>query len=192
MTPQAFLHGVLNLGLRHLAAVGGPSPTNDARRLLLAIALQESGPTLEARYQGSPSESPGPARGWFQFECQGGTAGVLSHAASKAHAEAVCASLIVVPQPAACWRALEGNDVLSVAFARLLVLTDPETLPIEQDAAWDCYLRLWRPGKPHPDVWPDNWKLAQATVLKRHLQVPRRVESASGTVVTKPIATLDT
>ena len=164
MPPDVFLADIINPGLLHVEAVGGPKPSNDARRLLLAIAMQESGPGLNARYQNSPSTSPGPARGWWQFEQGGGVVGVLSHAASSNFAAATCARLSVVAQPAAVWRAIEGNDALSCSFARLLMWTDPPALPNTEGPAWDFYMRLWRPGKPHREVWQGNWQTADATV----------------------------
>jgi hypothetical protein len=44
----------------------------------------------------------------------------------------------------------------------LLLWTDPQPMPTSQDAGWQCYLRNWRPGKPHPDQWPRNWASAEA------------------------------
>lgn len=164
MEPKAFLARVVDDGLDFLSSLGGPAPTENVRRFLLCIALQESGPNLDARYQSSPSSSPGPARGWWQFEQGGGVAGVLNHATSKALALQACTSLVVVAEPAAVWRSLEGNDLLSCTFARLLVLTDPKSVPSTEDVAWDYYLRTWRPGKPHRDAWTTNWKTASEAV----------------------------
>jgi hypothetical protein len=165
MTPEIFLTNVLDPGLTFVAELGGPQPTDDVRRFLLCIALQESGPMLAARYQNSPSTSAGPARGFWQFERGGGVAGVLNHAASKALAAQACQALTVAANPAAVWRALEGHDLLAVAFARLLVFTDPHPVPVTEQAAWTCYCnRLWRPGKPHPETWPTNWRTASGAV----------------------------
>jgi hypothetical protein len=165
MKPEAFLTNVLDPGLRFLAELGGPKPSDDARRFLLCVALQESGSNLEARYQNSPSTSPGPARGWYQFEQGGGVHGVLQHAASKDRARQVCEALVVQAQDAAVWRALEGNDTLATCFARLLLWTDPPPLPTTEDEAWICYAeRLWRPGAPHRDIWHDNWETASAVI----------------------------
>ena len=164
MTPEMFLTRVLDPGLAFLTSLGGPPPTAAARRFLVCIALQESGPKLDARYQGSPSTTPGAARGFFQFEQLGGVAGVLSHNASKALAASVCANLEVVASSAAVWRAIEGNDLLACAFARLLVWTDPQALPTTENTGWDCYMRVWRPGKPHRDAWTPNWATASQAV----------------------------
>lgn len=166
MTPDRFLRSMIDPGLLGLRLLGGP-PNSDAaaRTFLLAVAQQESGAALEARYQSSPSSTPGPARGFWQFEQGGGVHGVMQHAVSQSLAMSVCASLTVQWNEPAVWRALEGHDVLAVAFARLLLWTDPYPIPTTQDAAWTCYAeRLWRPGAPHPEVWPGNWQRAVATV----------------------------
>jgi len=168
MSPDTFLNLIDN-GLEFLASLNGPQPTDAARRLLLAIAMQESGPKLDARYQNSPSPMPGPAKSFWQFEQGGGVTGVLNHSASRALAREACATLAVVADPAAVWRAMEGNDELACTFARLLVWTDPQPLPTTEAAAWECYLRLWRPGKPHPETWPANWQAATTAVLNTPL-----------------------
>lgn len=164
MSPEDFLSKIINPGLQVLSDLGGPSATDAARRMLLSIAMQESGPSLDARYQNSPSATPGPARGWWQFEQGGGVAGVLSHSASATLATKCLSYCSVVNSSAAAWRALEGNDELATMFARLLVLTDPAALPSNQQDGWNYYLRNWRPGKPKPDVWPSNWATASKAV----------------------------
>jgi hypothetical protein len=165
MMPDTFLTRIIDDGLDFLSSIqGAPPPTDDVRRFLLCVALQESGPKLDARYQGSPSTSPGPARGWWQFEQGGGVAGVLQHQASRTLAIEVCKQLSVMTDPAAVWRAIEGNDLLSCSFARLLVLTDPKSVPSTEDTAWDYYIRTWRPGKPHRDAWTTNWRTASQCV----------------------------
>ena len=166
MPPEIFLANILDPGLAALTEQGGPPVSDAARRFLLAVALQESGPKLEARYQNSPAASPGPARGWWQFEQGGGVRGVLTHSASQRLARLMCDACTVVAADAAVWRALEGHDLLASAFGRLLLWTDPQPLPTTQQGAWDCYMRLWRPGKPKPDVWPGNWRTADQTVMR--------------------------
>lgn len=163
-TPAEFLRDVIDPGLIWLAGLGGPAVTDNARRMLLAIALQESGPNLEARYQNHPSTTPGPAKGWYQFEQGGGVRGVMTHPATKALAEKASKAANVAHHEQAVHRALEGHDNLSTAYGRLLLLPDPQALPTTQQAGWDYYNRNWRPGKPHPDRWPSNWAAADAAV----------------------------
>lgn len=163
MTPDTFLPTMLDPGLAWLAANGGPAVSDGARTFLLAVAGQEANWT--ARYQSSPSDTPGPARSWWQFESGGGVKGVLRHRASSTLAKAACAAFNVVPTQSAVWRAMEGHDLLAAVMARLLLWTDPYPIPTRQDEAWQCYAnRLWRPGKPHPKRWPANWNAASAAV----------------------------
>lgn len=119
-----------------------------ARVLLLAIGLQES--RFEHRRQ-----IGGPARGLWQFERGGGVHGVLNHGSSSHYAAAVCAERGVEPLARDVYEALERDDQLAAAFARLLLWTDPKPLPPIGDAeeAWQCYVRNWRPGKPHRKTW---------------------------------------
>lgn len=130
-----------------------------AEVMLLAIGLQES--RLTHRRQ-----IGGPARGLFQFERGGGVRGVLLHPASRGHALAVCAARGVEPVESAVYARLEHDDVLSAAFARLLLWTDPLPLPAlgQADAAWNLYIRTWRPGKPHPKTWARLYAQALAEV----------------------------
>lgn len=118
-----------------------------AETLLLAIGLQESG--FATRHQLS-----GPAHGFWQFE-RGGVSGVLTHPASRITARAVCEARSIKPTIEAVYAAIEHDDVLAAAFARLLLWTDPAPLPAvgKVAAGWDYYLRTWRPGKPHRDRW---------------------------------------
>jgi hypothetical protein len=161
MTPERFIEKVLDPGLMRLMELGGPSVARNARRMLLAIALQESGPGLSNRFQivsGSPGAG-GPARGFYQFEEGGGVVGVLTHRASAELARRLCEDCTVLPHRAAVWRALEGHDVLATGFARLLLWTHPPALP-ETAAGWQQYMAVWRPGRPHEARWAGHWETA--------------------------------
>ena len=170
MTPTMMLKTIIDPGLKIVQALGGPMPKDAARAFLLTVAQQESGPGLDARYQSSPSSSPGPARGWWQFEMgteasRGGVAGVFLHASSKNLVMAGCDYFTIAKNIPAIWRAVEGHDMMAVLVARGLILTDPYAIPTEVSAGWQCYaIRLWRPGKPHPEKWPGNWQVAQDTI----------------------------
>lgn len=137
-----------------------------AHTLLTAIGLQESDGTHRFQVvQGKP-RAKGPARGLWQFEQGGGVKGVLTHPASRYWAFKVCVARAVKPIPSEAWLALERDDVLAAAFARLLLFTDPKPLPSVQDdkACWAYYVRNWRPGKPHPDKWPECMRVARQTL----------------------------
>lgn len=127
--------------------------------LLLAIGLQESRFTHRRQIGG-------PARGLWQFERGGGVRGVLLHPSSRELALSVCEARCVEPTERAVYAAIEHDDVLSAAFARLLLWTDPKPLPAAGDAdgAWNLYLRTWRPGKPHPRTWAGLYAQAQSAI----------------------------
>lgn len=146
-----------------------------ARVQVLANGLQESG--FEARRQLITVRNPstgarelkplGPATSYWQMERGGGVLGVLTHRGSKFYAQNVCKARGVDPTSPAVWAAIEHDDVLAAAFARLLLWTDPLRLPALGDVqgAWNLYARTWRPGKPHPEDWPGNYRQALDYVL---------------------------
>lgn len=122
-----------------------------ARVILAAIGFQESGYQVRIQY------GNGPARSYWQFE-KGGIKGVMLHKASARLAMEICEKRGVDFNSELIWKAMEVDDVLGAAFARLLMYTDPNPLPDNQADAWEMYAkRLWRPGKPHPDKWPASW-----------------------------------
>ena len=121
----------------------------EARMLMLAICGQES--DFHHRWQVVDRARPGvmgPARGLWQFERGGGVRGVLTHASSRTHAEALCRLRGVSATLDGVYNALHADDVLAAGFARLLLWTDAAPLPAVGDveAAWKLYLRTWRPG----------------------------------------------
>ncbi len=123
--------------------------TPKARVMLVAIGLQESRFTVR-RQMGD-----GPARGFWQFEEGGGVKGVCKHHSTAEQARLICRARDVSFDPHPIWAQLETDDILAAAFARLLLFADPQALPEigNAGAAWSCYLRNWRPGKPHPETW---------------------------------------
>jgi hypothetical protein len=138
----------------------------EAEVMLLAIGLQESRFRHRRQIRGP---ARGPARGLWQFEL-GGVRGVMTHAASRAHARIVCAARDVTFDAAEVYNRLEHDDVLAAAFARLLLWTDAEPLPKLGDtaAAWALYAsprRTWSPGKPHRHTWGDLYHEAHRAVI---------------------------
>lgn len=138
----------------------GARDTPNARVIILAIGLQES------RFTHRRQMNNGPAMGFWQFESGGGVRGVLNHQASKEKAHKLCSVRGVDPVTQKVWAALETDDVLAAGFARLLLLTDPRALPAinQTQAAWDTYLRIWRPGRPHIESWAGFHKQAVEAV----------------------------
>ena len=142
-----------------LAELGAKFDSPEARAMLIAMALQESG--LAARRQ-----TGGPARGLWQFEQGGGVRGVLGHASSSSLARKLCALHDTPPSAALVYAALERDDVLAAGFARLLLWTLPQALPRigDEGGAWEQYLSAWRPGKPHRNRWAANYRKAVEAV----------------------------
>lgn len=153
--PYTFSIDFMDPGLDLLVKEGGPSSWVDAQRLLLAIAIQESGLTHR-------KQIGGPARGWWQFEAGGGVAGVMTHPATKDAARAVCDYLHIPFTRTEVYEAIAYNNEIDVAFARLLLYPDPHRLPErdEEDKAWAYYIRNWRPGKPDRARWSGSWDTA--------------------------------
>lgn len=146
-----------------LAQLPTKMDTAAARVLLLAIGLQESR-FVHRRQIG------GPARGFWQFEQGGGVRGVLTHPASREEAYRICEARGVDPLASAVYPALETDDVLAAAFARLLMWTDAWRLPAVGDVqgGWELYTRTWRPGKPHARTWPALYAQAAREVGGNH------------------------
>lgn len=136
-----------------LALLSEKYSSDKARILLAAIAYQESNFAHQRQIKG-------PARGFWQFEAGGGVWGVMNFRTTKAAAREVCQFQEVEFETKAVHAALERDDALACAFARLLLWTDPKPLPDDEADAWDYYIRNWRPGKPHPNRWPDCWAKA--------------------------------
>jgi hypothetical protein len=136
--------------------------SESARVMLLAITLQEAQATYRVQHGG------GPAHGLWQFEEGGGVRGVMRHPASRDLALTLCAARRVPFLQRAVWQALPHDDILAAGFARLLLWTDTRPLP-GPDASdadtWSYYERNWRPGKPHPEKWPQNHAQARAQVF---------------------------
>lgn len=93
--------------------------------------------------------------GFWQFERDGGVAGVLEHPSSRIAAVQVLTVLGYPPEPAVIHKALEHHDVLAACWARLLLWTSPRGLPgaTVSPEGWRLYVETWRPGKPHRETW---------------------------------------
>ena len=127
--------------------------STEAKAMVLAIGFQES------KFEHRRQMNDGPARGYWQFEQGGGVRGVLNHPATERYIKVFCQKFDIPWYPLECWNAIEYNDVLACAFARLLLLTAPWSLPgpTAVEEGWKQYLWCWRPGMPRRDDWPDNF-----------------------------------
>jgi hypothetical protein len=130
--------------------------TPEARVMLIAIGLQESGLTYRKQING-------PARGFWQFEIV-----AVLDVMLRAQTTAVAASVLGARGMSSktnqreAHEQLERDDVLSCALARLLLWLDVAPLPAlgESTTAWEYYKRNWRPGRPRPEHWPNNYARA--------------------------------
>jgi len=131
--------------------------TPDARAMLVAIGLQESGFAYR-------KQVGGPARSFWQFE-MGGVTGVLTHDKTSAYISEVCKYIVLPAKVDLCYGVIAYHDALACCFARLLLYTLPSQLPkqYESDEGWKQYVAAWRPGKPRYKDWPQNfdnaWRL---------------------------------
>lgn len=158
----AHVIGAVSEALHNLPA---KMDTAQARVMLYAIGLQESRFTHRYQVLNTPG-AKGPARGFWQFEKGGGCKGVVNHDASKYWMHGVCDDRGVAFTAEAIWLAIENDDVLAASAARLLLFTDGARLPAldDLDSAWACYIRNWRPGKPHRETWDALYREARAVI----------------------------
>lgn len=135
--------------------------SREARVMLLAIGLQETGFATRVQH------GNGPGRSFWQFE-QGGVNGIYGHPRTCDPLMRLASARGVVFTPLAIYRALLSDDVLGAGCARLLLFSDAAALPSANDplGGWKYYLRNWRPGKPRPEAWPVNYANANSAVQK--------------------------
>lgn len=159
MTPAVCLASAIDPAL---AILPGSMRSDAARVMLLAIGLQESSLTTRRQFHG-------PAHGLWQFEKGGGVRGVLKNPRTMLAAAQLCQTCNVAATEAAVYEALLADDVLAAGFARLCLWADPQPLPAIGDVhgGWQCYLRNWRPGKPRPGDWGDNYDAAVAAARRQ-------------------------
>jgi hypothetical protein len=92
----------------------------------------------------------------------------MLHPTTRELAESVCKARDIAFDPSQVHSRLEFDDVLAAAFARLLLWADAKPLPgmdASHEAAWQCYVGNWRPGKPHRDTWDEFHQQARAQVI---------------------------
>jgi hypothetical protein len=163
ITLDAILHTAINPAFLLLPKA---MDSDAARVMLLAIGQQESRFTF--RHQTVPGDpyAKGPARGFWQNE-RGGIQCVLTNQATKDQAAALCQVRSVPLDSALVHARIEFDDVLAAGLARLFLWADPKPLPSigDAEAAWQTYIRAWRPGKPHRETWGAYHAAARAQVL---------------------------
>lgn len=143
--------------------------TPAARALVLAIGLQESHLVHRRQLVGGArywwQSKNAPAAGFFGFE-RIGIRGVMKHRTTGPMARAVLQLFSYPEDVDTIHEALTHNDILAVAFARLALwrIVDPLPGEGEWEKGWEQYLSVWRPGKPRPDEWKDNFAQAWEAV----------------------------
>lgn len=162
MTPQRLIQTGIAPALGELE-LHGIKDTPEARRFLLAIAMQESSLAHRRQVVQGGAEN-GPAASFWQFEQGGGCKGVLNHRSTAVRMAKLCADYNVMPTAPGLWEAMRYNDVVAAAAARLLVYTLPKGLPTTEQEGWEQYIAAWRPGKPHVRTWAANWDAAGLVV----------------------------
>lgn len=154
---DVILHTAINPALLMLPR----AMDSDAARVeMLAIGQQESG--FATRVQ-----QGGPATGFWQNEC-GGIRCVLTNPVTTNQALALCRARKVYPVAEQVHAALVTDDVLAAGFARLFLWADPHPIPpvdADHEAAWQCYVRCWNPGKPRRETWDAFHAAARAQVM---------------------------
>lgn len=133
-----------------------------ATAMVLAVGLQES-QFFRRRQMGG-----GPARGFWQFE-RGGLKGVMEHPKSQPMVLSVLSTLRCASSLDGCFDALEFNDTLAFALARLLLYTIPHSLPESNQAneGWSQYSgkQGWNPGDPKRATWDGHFSRAWDLVI---------------------------
>lgn len=127
----------------------------EAKVLLLAIGLQESG------FVDRVQKDNGPAHSFWQEEPNGIKA-VMYNSVNKPYLLRACNSMGIAFDWYDIYEEVINNDELACIVARLILYADPAKLPTvgDSDGAWEYYIANWRPGKPRPQDWPDNYKAA--------------------------------
>lgn len=133
--------------------------SKEVRVLLLAIGMQES--AFEDRIQ----KPNGPAHSFWQEEPNGIKA-VLNNKTTRPYLLNACDVLNINVDWYSIYMDVVNNDELACVVARLLLYADSNPLPTvgDSEGAWQYYLRNWRPGKPRPDDWNKNYKIAQGRI----------------------------
>lgn len=134
-----------------------------AETLMLAIALRES--DCRHRIQVGHGGKPLPmwARGFWQFERDGGVAEICQHPA-LAWCRSAILDLGYEIERDRLHEAIGYDQTLAAVMARGLLWIDPAALPApvasSVEIAYAYYIRRWRPGRPRPEKWGANWRTA--------------------------------
>lgn len=158
MKPDEFLQLYITPALTWM---GWKYNSRNARRMLLAVALQES--DLTERFQiGKNGPLPHLARGFWQFEKCGGVRGVLRHPSTHWLKGYLTALGYTDHSEDNIHHAIAFDATLACVMARSLLWTHPGDIPSARAPAYRFYDDCWRPGKKRPDAWERNWAIADS------------------------------
>ena len=146
MTPQRLLNLAIIPALHELHLCGIPD-TADARRFLLAIALQESALAHRRQVIAGKGET-GPAASFWQFEPGGGCQGVLTHFQVAQCMRRLCAEFKVPATPQGLWEAMRYHDIIAAIAARLRSTPCPTSCRPRPRLAGSSTSRLGARGGP--------------------------------------------
>lgn len=159
MTAAQFYALILDPAATMLSHVNPKLDTPAARLQLLATAGQETSWSERVQIPG------GQARGFWQCEQGGALTGVVNGPVVATLA-AVCDLYAAPTDIPTLFEAIAWHDPIAYTVARLALWMDPAPLPAigNIDAAWDCYIKNWRPGAPSRDRWNVVYPQALAVI----------------------------
>lgn len=157
MNCAEFYTTILKPASAFMAGIDARLSTPAADRFLLTAAGQESG------WRNIAQEGNGPAMGPWQEEPIAPRL-VLHNINTQNYMHILSRKRFVRIDPESIYNALLSDTVLSYGVARLLLWADPHPVPVTESDAWECYLRVWRPGKPWPESWASCWAAACAAI----------------------------
>ncbi|HWL67133.1 MAG TPA: hypothetical protein VNS22_01985 [Geminicoccus sp.] len=188
---RTLVHDLIKPGLEELGDIVGSKQqiaSREAVVMLTAIGLQESALTHRRQLHDAdpgpgvdlqPIQTPGlGAYGLWGFEYSGIRL-TLRHAKVRALRNIIEAltSVGLDPDPdarSANASRIMADDKAALWLARLYLLTDNQALSLDADEMWVVYKRVWNPGKPRPEHWPANFKLALDAYPEKPLPLTKR------------------
>lgn len=162
MTPKGLLTQIIEPSLGVLSVFVDKKvdiASIEAKLLLIAIGIQESGLTARRQF------GHGPARSWWQIEELTALDTIQRWRPLKAYL-----TYLEIPIPihtaTLFGYVLQYSEYAACGIARGILALDPSPLPTVGDlsGAWETYRRCWRPGKPRLEKWDSSYQLALEAV----------------------------
>jgi hypothetical protein len=148
-----FLHETLAPSLTFCEGLPGWSIPSDERATLWMLATAGQ----ETEWQNIAQAGSGNFdRGMGPWQMQRNTCSdILNNSASRAMAILLCTQLYINPIASTVYTHLLKDTRLSAGFSRLDLRCDPHALPVsgDEEAGWETYLFVQRPGAPSRSRW---------------------------------------